>query len=317
MAFALLLGSPKFFLDPRMIVGPAKIARILFITAASLSLAVPSPSHAQGGHVVVRCLDEHLGTVQETLASDCEGRAVPEDEAAAIRSQRRDYIRKVLSKVPDSRLEGKKLASVGSGFFIADDGSVLTSQHLVDDCSGVSVAPSFGPMALATAVVPAEQADLALLRTDVAPPGVAAFAEDGGSAVMGSAFVAGYPEQGLVSVAPILSAVEILLREDRTPRGPAIVVRGDIKKGNSGGPLLDTAGNVIGVVVAKVDTIAMYKATGEVVRDIGFALPGNRVRRFLEAQSVRYRESQGRPLQPEDRLLEDSRAFMVRVGCWR
>src|SRR3546814_20019825 len=81
--------------------------------------------------------------------------------------------------------------------------SVLTSHHVVDGCSGVSVAPSFGEMALATDVVPFAEADLALLRTAVDPPGIAAFAEGPGSAVMGAGFLSGYPAQGMVSLSPL------------------------------------------------------------------------------------------------------------------
>ena len=305
------------FSSPGMIENSARLLKTGSVAVLLLWLVTPAPAGAQGGHVIVHCLDEHLGTVQETLASDCKGRVVGEEEAAALHRQRRDYIQKVLSKTPDTKLQGRQLTRVGSGFFIAEDGSVLTSQHLVADCSGVSVAPRFGELALATAVVPDEQADLALLKTDVAPPGIAAFAQGSGSAVMGSAFVSGYPEQGMVAVTPVLMPVEILRRESDTPSGPAMIVRGNVRKGNSGGPLLDTGGNVIGVVVAKVDSVAMYKTTGEAVRDIGLVLPGDRVQRFLEAQGVRYRQDQRQPLMQESRILEDTRAFMVQVGCWQ
>lgn len=296
---------------------PAKSRHLGCIAAVLAWVMAPLFAGAQDGHALVHCLDEALGTVQETIASDCKGRTITEDEAAAVRDRRRDYIRKILTKVPDSRLEGMHLVSTGSGFFVTEDGSVLTSRHVVDDCSGVSVIPKFGEEVLATAVALDDQADLALLRTDVTPPGIAPFAEGSGSAVIGSAFVAGYPAQGLVTVAPVLTAVEILLREEQTPRGPAIIVRGDIRRGNSGGPLIDTGGNIIGVVVAKVDSVAMYKTTGAAVRDIGFILPGDRVQRFLEAEEVPYYQNQQRPLQPEQRLLEDARAFMVQVGCWK
>lgn len=296
---------------------PAKSPHAGCVAAVIAWLMAPSIAAAQGGHVVVHCLNEDLGIVQETLAGDCKGRVIADDEAATLRSQRRDYIRKVLSKVPDNRLQGMRLASTGSGFFVTEEGSVLTSGHVVDDCSGVTVIPTFGEQVLATAVTFDDQADLALLKTDVTPPGIAPFAEGSGPAVIGSAFVAGYPEQGLVTVAPVLTTVEVLLRGEQTPRGPAMVVRGDIRKGNSGGPLIDTGGNVIGVVVAKVDTVAMYKTTGAAMRDIGFILPGDRVQRFLAAQQIIYYQNQQRPQQPEAQLLEDARAFMVQVGCWQ
>jgi S1-C subfamily serine protease len=287
------------------------------MAALLLWLLLPAPVSAQGGHEVVQCLDEAVGTVQKTLASDCRGRVVAEDEAAVLRNHRRDYIQKVLSRAPDPKLQGKKLARVGSGFFIAEDGSVLTSHHIVEGCSGISVAPTFGELRLVTGVVPDEEADLALLRTDAAPPAIAVFAQDSGPAIVASAFVSGYPEQGMVTMSPVLTAVEVLRREADTPHGPAMIVRGDIRKGNSGGPLLDTGGNVIGVVVAKIDSVALYKATGETVVDVGLILPGDRVQRFLEAQSVEYRHDQRQPLQPPDRILEDTRPFMVQVGCWK
>lgn len=287
------------------------------IAALALWLMTPLSATAQDSHAVVHCLDEGTGTVQDTLASDCRGRVITADEATALRNQRRDYIRKVLSKVPDDRLQGKRLTSTGSGFFVTEDGSVLTSGHVVDDCSGVTVIPTFGEQVLAREVARDDQVDLALLRTDIAPPSIAPFADGNGPAVIGSAFVAGYPEQGLVTVAPILTAVEVLLREEQTPRGPAMIVRGDIRKGNSGGPLIDTGGNVIGIVLAKVDTVAMYRATGTTMRNIGFILPGDRVQRFLATQQVTYLQNQQRPQQPATQLLEDVRGFMVQVGCWQ
>src|SRR3546814_20078265 len=94
---------------------------------------------------------------------------------------------------------------------------------------------------------------------------------------MGAGFLAGYPEQGMVSLSPLLTPVEILRHESQTPRGPAILVRGDVRKGNSGGPLLDTAGSVVGVVLAEVDSVGLSKVTGTAVPEVGFILPGARV----------------------------------------
>src|SRR3546814_12164023 len=101
----------------------------------------------------------------------------------------------------------------------------------------------------------------------------------------------------MVSLSPLLTPVEILRHESQTPRGPAILVRGDVRKGNSGGPLLDTAGSVVGVVLAEVDSVGMYKVTGTAVPEVGFILPGDRAQRFLDAQGVEYQRSQRRPLQ--------------------
>src|SRR3546814_2134794 len=111
----------------------------------------------------------------------------------------------------------------------------------------------------------------------------------------------------MVAIAPVLTAVDILRRESHTPRGPAIIVRGDIRRGNSGGPLLDSGGNVIGVVFAKVDSVNVYQTTGQAVREIGLASPGEVLQTFLKDQGVDYRAAQGGFPQPEDRILAEAR----------
>lgn len=272
---------------------------------------------AEDGHATVNCFDESLGTVHRTLASDCRGRPVSGDEAASIRQQRRDYIQKVLAKPPHPDVAGMQLAGLGSGFFVAPDGSVVTSHHVIESCAAVSITPTFGEMRLATAVAEDPKTDLALLRSDITPPGIASIVAGAGPAIIGSAYVIGYPNKGMVTIEPILTTVEVIGRESNSPKGPAIVLRGDIRRGNSGGPLLDTGGSVLGVVFAKVDSVTVYQTTSQVVQEIGLASPGDILTTFLSAQGVDYRVGYGRPPQPVDRIMEDLRPFMAQIGCWK
>src|SRR3546814_12237357 len=115
----------------------------------------------------------------------------------------------------------------------------------------------------------------------------------------------------MVALSPLLAPVGIVRHESQTPRGAAILVGGDVRKGNSGGPLLDTAGSVVGVVLAEVYSVGMYKVTGTAVPEVGFILPGDRAQRFLDAQGVEYQRRQRRPLQPAARLLACQRRDMV------
>lgn len=286
-------------------------------TLAALMLGIiNTAASAQDASARVNCYNETLGTVQTTLASACDGRSVTDSEAAAIRAARRDYIQRVLAKAPNRKIEGRRLAGLGSGFFVAADGSVVTSNHVVEDCAAVSVTPTFGEMTIATSIVADKAADIALLRTGVGSPGVAEIVPSDGLSVMGPAFIAGYPEQGLVTIIPILTAVEVLRQETKTLVGPALVVRGDVRRGNSGGPMLDSGGNVIGVVAAKVDTVTVYKTTGENLREIGLVLPGKVLENFLDAQGVSYRRVNRKAPQPADVILEDARPFMAQIGCW-
>lgn len=284
---------------------------------AVLLVMTSAPADAADGGGVVQCYNEALGTVQATLASDCKDRVVGEEEAAAIRKKRRAYIQKVLSGPPGSPVQGKQLAGTGSGFFVAEDGSVVTSRHVIEDCAAVSISPTFGEMVFATSIVPDEKTDLALLRADVVPPAVAPLAAAGDLALLSPAYVTGYPNRGLVAIEPILTPVDILQQKSQTDRGPAIVVRGDIRQGNSGGPLLDSGGGVLGVVFGKVDSVNTYQATGEIINNIGLALQGDVLKGFLESNNVDFRLSARGSIQPAGLILDDARPFLVQVGCWR
>lgn len=265
----------------------------------------------------VQCYNEALGTVQETLARDCQGEIVSEEQAEALRKDRRKYIQKLLSDPAASKVPGKRLTGTGSGFFVSANGSVITNHHVIDGCAAVSISPTFGEMVLASEVVSDKKSDLALLRADVVPPAVASLAADVQTVGLGPAYVVGYPNRGLVTIEPILSAVEILNTKGRTKQGPAVVVRGDIRQGNSGGPLLDSGGSVLGVIFAKVNSVNVYEATGQIVRDVAMAVPSETVQSFLEAHDVDFRRSMRRPPQLAERILSDTRPFLARVGCWK
>jgi S1-C subfamily serine protease len=99
------------------------------VAGCLLAVPVPPAAVAQTDLNAVNCLDEAAGTVQRTLARDCDGKIVSEAEAANAQQKRRDYIQGVLSRSPDPLIEGLSLAGLGSGFFVAADGSVVTSHH--------------------------------------------------------------------------------------------------------------------------------------------------------------------------------------------
>ena len=63
-----------------------------------------------------------------------------------------------------------------------------------------------------------------------------------------------------------------------------------LQTGNSGGPLLDSAGNVIGVVSGKLNAMKVAGIIGNVPQNVNFAITGNALRTFLVAKSLNYKE---------------------------
>jgi putative serine protease PepD len=168
----------------------------------------------------------------------------------------------------------------GTGFVIDDEGHVATNEHVVGDAQTVQLRFAQGGDEQARVIATDRSTDLAVLEVDLAGHGVDPV-ELGSSAeieVGDPVYAIGNPfglERSLT--AGIVSAVD---RAIEAPNGftinGAIQTDAPVNQGNSGGPLLDAAGNVIGVVSQ------IASETGGNV-GIGYAVPSDTVRTVVDA----------------------------------
>lgn len=268
------------------------------------------------GDLVVNCYDEAREVVQRMRSGTCQGRVVSDEEAEAIKARRRERIRGILADEPAPVAPGHRLRGVGSGLFVGGDGTVLTNLHVVGECAVISVSPTSGETVTAEVIGVEPATDLALLRAAVRPPGIAAFAGEPAQAE-GPVAIVGYPDQGVPPIKPLL--IDGTLTGTRSTNQGLSVLRLEarVRPGNSGGPILDARGRVIGVVFAKVDTPGIYARTGEVVMDLGFGIPAAVALAFLRRHGVRYRSLMAQAAAPPPDLLAHARPFVTRVECWR
>jgi S1-C subfamily serine protease len=141
----------------------------------------------------------------------------------------------------------------GSGW-IAGPGLVVTNAHVVAGESDTTVTPSGSSSSLdATAVHYDPSNDLALLRVSGLGGSSLSFAPEVRSGTAGA--VLGYPENGSFTIAPARVGVTgPVVTQDSYGRGPVTreltALRGEVRSGNSGGPLVDAGGRVMGTVFA-------------------------------------------------------------------
>jgi S1-C subfamily serine protease len=164
----------------------------------------------------------------------------------------------------------------GSGWAVEPE-IVVTNAHVVAGADDTTVTTQDGAQLDATPIYYEPRLDLALLRVGAALPTLPISSErrEGeGAAVLG------YPENGPYSLAPArIGETRATISEDSYGNGPVertiTALSGDVRSGNSGGPLVDPAGDVVGTVFAATTSGPQG----------GFAIPAEQVREALRRTS--------------------------------
>jgi TPR repeat protein len=169
----------------------------------------------------------------------------------------------------------------GSGFFITEDGYLISNYHVVKDAKKVRLVTSAGT--IDAKVVQVDTAnDLALLKV------VGRFVPlpilSSKSAHLGGTVVTiGFPDPSLQGFSPKLAKGEIasLSGAGDDPRYFQISV--PVQPGNSGGALVDERGNVIGIVSAKLDASTALAMSGSLPENVNYAVKSSLLLSFLES----------------------------------
>lgn len=202
----------------------------------------------------------------------------------------------------------------GTGFCVHPDGYVLTNHHVIEGASEI-LARSPRHRCRLEPVFADPINDLALLRADTPPPGIALF-RDGPQARLGeTVIVVGYPLGGLLGSGPQVTTGNIssLLGPGDDTR--ALQFTAPIQSGNSGGPLLDGDGAVVGVVSSKLNAVRVHEMTGDVPQNVNFAIKAALARGFLDAVGVEYRSRSSGNVRAATDIAAEARNFVLKIEC--
>ena len=169
----------------------------------------------------------------------------------------------------------------GTGFFITDDGYLISNYHVIKGAAKVRLQTGAG-LVEATVVKVDASNDLALLKAvgRFAPLPIAA---SRGAKLGSTVATVGFPSIGLQGFSPKLAKGEIasLSGAGDDPRYFQISV--PVQPGNSGGALVDAHGNVVGIVAAKLSAQAALDATGQLPENVNYAVKSSLLLSFLES----------------------------------
>jgi hypothetical protein len=213
----------------------------------------------------------------------------------------------VVAKVPPKKTKPEPPAQSisASGFFVSKLGHIITNEHVVRNCKSVTVGDNSNKQSPANVEEKDKRKDLALLKLS--------------TLTMASAETKSLIEKLGIKVVPLAS--DGLLRSEDVELGERIMVSGypygdifsntikvtggmvsavrgmgddssqftmdaAVQKGSSGGPIYDENGNVVGVVVAKLDRAKVAKRIGSMPENMNFGIKASTVRQFLNASGL-------------------------------
>jgi serine protease Do len=267
-----------------------KFPKFLKVSAAALALTVAGgvignagnplnnlPAHAAGPASVADLADELIGAVVNISTSQNVGGGSSGEESGRTPRPRvpdgspfqeffDDFFKQ--QERGGSRTQPRKVQSLGSGFVIDPEGIIITNNHVIADADEITVDFTDGSKLVAEVIGTDAKTDIAVLRVKPEKPLQAVkFGQSGKSRVGDWVMAIGNPfGQGSSVTLGIVSAINRDIRSG--PYDNFIQTDAAINRGNSGGPLFNMNGEVIGI-----NTAIISPSGGSI--GLGFSIPAS------------------------------------------
>ncbi|MDO9499222.1 S1C family serine protease [Falsiroseomonas sp.] len=178
-----------------------------------------------------------------------------------------------------------RMVSSGTGFMVAP-GRALTNAHVVERCRAVRVRLADGTDATARVLRADRQRDLALIEVPRNAGPALSFRREMNIRRGEGVVTYGFPLAGMLSSGPTLTTGEVSALAGLADDQRQFQISAPVQPGNSGGPLLDLAGHVVGVIVSKLNAARVAQRTGDIPQNVNFAVKGNEAVDFLRDAGI-------------------------------
>ena len=201
-------------------------------------------------------------------------------------------------------------ASFGSGFIISDSGHIITCEHCIPKGSFISVLTEDGYSHEAEVLFRNAELDLACLKINSQTKNFFPIGDSTTAKILDSIYVFGFPLPS--AIGSELSASTGTLNAIRNRGGLSLLqIDAPVNPGNSGGPILDSSGAIIGVAVSKLDPIKAIKRLGTIPERINFAVPSSVLRGELKRRSISFKSPSKKMDFEELRTLASSATIQI------
>ena len=276
-----------------------------------------------------------LGSVgtSERSAAEAERKA-KERKAAKVRERSAAKAERKAAEAKKEKAIGRKRSNSGSGFFISRLGHIVTNEHVVAGCKTVSVGDNSRNRVPAEILQTDRRNDLALLKLttmdsasdatnklvqklglELLPSSINGLLRSEEVALGESVMVAGYPYGDIFSDSVKVTRGIVSSERGVGDDSAQFQIDAAVQPGNSGGPIYDRSGNLVGVVVAQLDKFKVAKIIGSLPENVNFGIKASTVQQFLKSAGLPIRNSNNsKPLRLRD-LAQVAKAQTLMVVC--
>ena len=204
-------------------------------------------------------------------------------------------------------------AKYGTGFYVSDSGHIITNLHVIDGCKDMKVISKGRTIeTLVLATDPSN--DLALLKTKEAS--ITYFSINNKQPEeLQDVIVAGFPFGDRVSSSIKFTQGIVSSLTGVGDNYSQIQIDAALQPGNSGGPIMDSMGNIVGVAVAKLSLKKIMDDYGVVPENTNFGIKASAVRNLMVGNSIVVKEPNETDI-TKSQLVKLAKEGTVFLTCW-
>lgn len=206
-----------------------------------------------------------------------------------------------------------QLARTGTGFAVHEK-YVVTAEHVLNGCKKVRILHSNNDVKAQTVSLD-ESIDLGLLKLETPMAHSAALRSKPKLRLGDQAINYGYPLFGQLSSSAKITVGYVNALAGYGDDKRIMQFSAPTQPGNSGGPVLDHSGNVIGVVSSSLSKQYAEKM-GHIAQNVNFAIKSKTLQRFLKSNRVSFKRVESKKKLELPDIAEKAERFTVLVGCW-
>lgn len=176
-------------------------------------------------------------------------------------------------KAPDHypQPDGESIG-LGTCFAVSPDGYLVTNNHVIKDAKQIYVRMSNGESLPATVITTAPSTDLAILKIEATDIPYLSFASSKKVGLGERVFTIGYPLANMLGTDPKYTEGVVSSKSGLAGEAIAFQITVPIQPGNSGGPLVNQQGKVVGVITSTASSIAFFRESGNLPQNINWAV---------------------------------------------